>query len=728
MELYAIPAYPHPVKIVQPNGTTITLVGHGDEHCNYVTTTDGYTLLKNEQGIYCYAMKQDGHLVVSEYSASDVSFREEKELQMLARLPKHLRQEQPQGVRQVRCFSPATSQEERFATLSRAMEAQRKYRGLVILVNFNDCRFRMADSEIKEIYQNMMSQRNFTGYYDTAKNPSFQPCTGSVRDYFYDNSNGLFDPEFDVVGPITINHSKFEMEGFENSWTIARDVIRAVDSKVDFSRYDSDNDGEVDMFYIVYAGYASSYTGNDERLVWPHASNMYGWYYNVKADGMNLGRYACSTELYGWSSHGDNDLNGIGTICHEFSHVLGYSDHYDTDYGDHNHPGEWDVMSGGSYMGMYGRTPVGYNAYERMVGGFLKPVLITEPGDFSMIPLNEDAATAYRLNTRQRGSDGLCSEFFLFENRQRSRWDAELPSHGMLVWRVDSTDVSLWEENKVNATERLGFQLVRAMGGSSASARDPFPGTGKVSRLTNNTKPANLLSYKNYKSSLIVDGITETNGIIHFSVEKDAVNEYKRPADALFYETFFKSDGIGGGDEDFVGPSTGGLFVPDNEGWSTKDAYAGFQCGIYGSGLSAGTAETPVLNFSEEEAVYELNVMLAPVNKESTKVTLTVSSGSAKLLDENGQAVSSIVYAYTSTSNWTDCRAFVLAKGDFKLKFKANKRRFFIDEVIITASDMTGIEELTTTVEPMPLYNLQGQRVQECHGLVLSKDHKSVIR
>ena len=52
----AIPADPTPIQVTQPDGTTVTVALHGDEFFHFTTTLDGYTVVKNAQGFYTYAM------------------------------------------------------------------------------------------------------------------------------------------------------------------------------------------------------------------------------------------------------------------------------------------------------------------------------------------------------------------------------------------------------------------------------------------------------------------------------------------------------------------------------------------------------------------------------------------------------------------------------------------------------------------------------------------------
>ena len=217
--------------------------------------------------------------------------------------------------------------------------------------------------------------------------------------------------------------------------------------------------------------------------------------------------YACSTEIAGWENY-YSDVNGIGTFCHEFGHVLGLPDLYDTDYsgsgGESRHPGDWSIMSGGSGDN-FGRNPVGYCLYERYALGFTTPTLISSPGPKVLDPL-DTSNQGLRLNTPNK------QEYFLLENRQAGKWDRNLPGHGMLVARVDSSNVRAWEYNDVNVNpHRMYYYLLRAQYSGRDSGSDPFPGTANVTELTNYTSPS-LLTWNQQFNEYAIKDITESRG------------------------------------------------------------------------------------------------------------------------------------------------------------------------------------------------------------------------
>ena len=508
----AVPAHKGAVKMTQPDGTTVTIRLHGDEYLSFNTTTDGYSIVKNNQGYYVYAELRNGQLQPTARVAHDVVERSADEQSYLSGIKKYQTPAMTQAVVNEKTKELSRRSAARQQASNRAAQYDySNFRGLIILVEFSDRSFSRSDYD--SIVSDLANAENYKGF------STRYPYTGSVRDYFSDNSAGLFQPHFDVVGPVKVNRSQYYAKKTQNAAQVVYDAVTAADSKVNFKDYDRNNDGMVDMIYFIFAGYGSNYGGNDERLIWPHASQVYnpqnyGW---VRKDGVYLGRYACSTELYGWSSQSEKIIDGIGTICHEFSHVLGLPDFYDTDYeengGESHHPGGWDVMAGGSYNN-YGRTPVGYTLFERYAIGFATPEVIDAPGQYTLQNVSNNVG--YRINSPQS------NEYFLLENRQKDKWNQYGPGHGMLVFRVDSTNSDVWNSNQVNVNPSHNyFELLRAGGYKSDEGSwgsDPFPGTKKVKTLNNETSPANMKTWTGKNTPWGLDNIKEANGVITFDV------------------------------------------------------------------------------------------------------------------------------------------------------------------------------------------------------------------
>ena len=499
-QAHAVPAYPYPVTVTQPDGTTLTLLGHGDEFYNYITTQDGYSLLQNEEGCYVYATRQNGQLVKTSMVAHDPALRTAHEANFLQGVRKGLIDENL-----VTVARKAKKQE--FSSTLNISNNYQNFRGLIILINYTDVQFTRSD--VQEFYSHMFNDIGYTGYTnEDGSTNDWGKCTGSVRDYYSDNSNGIFAPQFGVAGPFNVNYKSTEGRNqYRKIFTAA--VQAAGNAGVDFSQYDCDGDGIVDMVYFLVAGHGSNVTGNTSNLLWPHKSEL-----SVRVNGYWIKLYASSTELCGRET--TNVIDGIGTVCHEFTHVLGFPDLYDTDYessgGQSHHPGNWDVMAGGCYLNN-SRTPTGYSAFEKYALGFVMPKKITRESKFTLHPQGT-THESYRLDTPK------ANEYFLLENRQKtSKWDAYLPGHGMLVVRVDSSES--WS-NGVNTNPAHNHYVLLRAGGSTSGAQpsDPFPGTENVVYLSNNTT-ANLKTWNGTSNEYVIYNIQEKNGNISFSTMKE---------------------------------------------------------------------------------------------------------------------------------------------------------------------------------------------------------------
>ena len=510
----AVPAHPGTVKVQQPDGSFVTLRLLGDEWQHFQTTADGYSVVKNQKGYYVYAEKKNGQLQASALVAHDEAERTASEQAYLSAVMKYQAPDMSERLVQERQLVQQRQQEilaGRRAQGNRATNYS-NFRGLIILIEFNDKGFSRED--YPEIMNDMVNMEGYTGFDNLT-------LTGSVRDYFSDNSGGKFQPQFDIVGPYKVKFSQYDCNiNKENK--IGQILKAAIDSadvvgNINFKDYDGDGDGNVDLVYFIVAGNGANYTGNNEDLWWPHRSSFWG----LKRDNVNIRDYASSTELLGYMTRPTTiRIDGIGTICHEFSHVLGLPDFYDSDYekggGQSNDPGIWSVMAAGCYADN-GDTPVGYSLYERYSVGFCdNPEKITAEGSYTLEPLFS-SFTGFRIDSP------VNNEFFLFENRQKNafKWDKYLPGSGMLVHRVDKTNSGVWYSNTVNANpDHNYYEVVRAGGkNSSGSAADVFPGTRKVRMLNANTTPANLKTWSGKATRWGLKDIQMTNGVITFDTE-----------------------------------------------------------------------------------------------------------------------------------------------------------------------------------------------------------------
>ena len=505
---FAIPAMRMWRSFKQADGTILKVMTVGDEHFNYALTEDNIPVLPHN-GSYYYARIEDNQLVPSSVLAHDKALRKGKE-ELVAAAIQQVRQLQKQHEMHVNSKPFGEG-------LGMTWEGKKK--GLVILVEFEDVAFkdpknvltlRPREKDVKTLYENMLNKVGYT---------NDNGAIGSVHDYFLDQSNGKFDLTFDVVGPVKLKHPhQFYGErtanmNDANAPQMIIDACNAIQGQVDFSKYDWDDDGEVEQVYVIYAGEGEA-TGGESSTIWPHKYSLTDAGLDALTfNGQTINTYACSNEIIRAKVNEKSRIyySGIGTICHEFSHCLGLPDFYDTRGGSNIGSGRYDLMCGGSYNGgpeslinVYGGTgigtvPAGYDAYEKAYMGWLKPITLgdeaVEVKNMKGLAEGGDAYFLYNPDTK--------NEYYIFENRTPHRWDAELPGHGLMVFHVDF-DAYSWRMNNLNAASAQRhprFTIVSADGRLDHDTQnsDPFP-TDLNNSLTKSTDPR-LSFYTNYNVS-----------------------------------------------------------------------------------------------------------------------------------------------------------------------------------------------------------------------------------
>ena len=477
LSLFAIPARRGAMTLTQPDGSQLTAYLHGDAYYHYYTTADGKMLQRDAEGFYrATAMPSDEELQARQNNS-----------------PRHIAKQQ------------------------HGSELNLAPRGLIILVNFSNLSFKTDIAEIDSMINGLNYSRRYSGYGTDGRH-TIITSSGSARQYFHETSCGQYNPVFDVIGPVTVSQ-KYSYYGGNNSngddknpEQMVKEACQLVDDEVDFSIYDNNNDGYVDFVYIIYAGYGEA-DGAGDNYIWPH--NYWLSASNVKCvvDGKTVDNYACSNEI----DYTNRQHDGIGTFCHEFSHVLGLPDLYVTNNGTHKTMGSWDILDYGPYNND-GNTPPHYSAYERFFMGWLKPVVINSACDIELPALSEVNTAALLTSSGQHngvGNNPNPTTFYLLENRQKKGWDAYLPGHGMLITKV-SYSQSKWDDNTVNNTRSsMGVDIVEADGSAPAYDEDDYD-NGYFGKLKD-AYPAGANAFTKLNEYQVTD-ITETNGIIYFKV------------------------------------------------------------------------------------------------------------------------------------------------------------------------------------------------------------------
>ena len=378
-------------------------------------------------------------------------------------------------------------------------------KGLVVLVDFKNKKF--EDSHDLEYYKRIINERNLS-MSDNGKT-----YYGSVRDYFLAQSNGQFDLDFDVVGPVTMSENygyygqDSDYQKDANVDKMIREACDAISDQVNFADYDWDGDGEADQVFFLYAGLGQA-SGGAASTIWPHESKLQYWASGkIKYATGTVNTYACANELQPISQGVKYYIPaGIGTICHEFSHCLGFADMYDTNGQQNYGMSIWDLMDQGSYMDD-GFCPSNYTAFERIYAGWVEPIELSDPATVEAMKSSSEYGRPFIIYNYKN-----TNEYFLLENRQNTGWDSELyDCNGLLITHIDY-DISAWTNNTVNATggKRQRCTVVCADGTQDfqnvASLRGdayPYESKGVVinDEFTDDSDPAAKLYYKNSDGS-----------------------------------------------------------------------------------------------------------------------------------------------------------------------------------------------------------------------------------
>ena len=389
LSLMAKPARPGFFPYTQPDGSTILIQQHGDEWGHWTTNKAGEVVRMDEDGFYRVV---EG--MTADMAAQAASIRRKAMRQMAS------------------------------ASRSKAPIALGQKHFLLVMAEFSDLSFKIDNPN--QAFSDMLNQ---PGYSDNGAN-------GSARDYYYENSQGVFEPIFDVFGPIKLSQNMAYYGANDSSGNdknpeqAVKEACQAIDNIVDFSNYDLDGDGEVDLVYMVYAGKGEA-DGGSSNTIWPHQWNLSAAGVNLILDGKTVDRYACGSEL-----NGSGSIDGLGTICHEFGHAMGLPDFYDTDY-DTNGQGrtllDYSLMDSGSYNND-GWTPPYLNMEERIMIGWLQEDAILEfPKNGSYTLESVQNNIGYKIPTDMEG------EYILLECRNKEGWDKYIPAAGLIAYHVDKS-------------------------------------------------------------------------------------------------------------------------------------------------------------------------------------------------------------------------------------------------------------------------------------------------
>ena len=694
----AVPAKPGKHTFTQSDGTTITVQNVGDEWHHSLVTEDGLTIIRTDNGDFVYRTPSGASNVL----AHNAGQRTADEQAFLAANDGNLTMQ-----------ALETQQQKARRTSARKVSGPKKV-GSTQVPNTGSPRVPIILIQYKDV-----SMKNSKSAFEA----QYKTSSKSVYQYFTDQSNGKYTPQFDVYGIYTLDSNRSVYGGNDNSGNdqglgrMVEQAITKAGNDIDWSLYDNDGDEEADVCIVVYAGPGEA-QGASSNTIWPCqwdlASAKYYGYGDVGSmtrNGVTINRFAVFNETTGSSDY-SSTMDGIGTFCHEFSHCLGLPDWYETTYTNGYYGMDyWSLMNTGCYNGLTidGDTPIGYCAYEKNFMGWID--LIT--------PV---AGTKYTLdvfNQKNEATDQAVkivsplnqNEYFILENRQQQGWDVCIQDEGVMINHVTYV-ASRWEDNTVNNKAVQLMTIIPADNSLSTSTNsgDLWP-NGSKTEFTDSSTPASKLNMKadgslasstggaGYLSKPVTEFTMNNDGTVSFWYMKGEISPLDAPvlADATNVgNTSFKatwSDNIDIAHTytllvnvkaavQTLLSSTFGTGV--TSGWTTSGSTTNSSGAIQlGSRNSTGSVTSPSVTPTSNKLTVSV---VAAVYSNDTNVPMKVS------VLNGSTTVGSETFTLTSSSYNTFNKVFdVSANTAYTVKIESTTRqkRVMLQSATISSGDAT---------------------------------------
>ena len=513
-------AIQQPFDVSQPDGTTLAVRLIGDYDFHWYETIDGALLYPLNGSFYIAETAFDGTLYPSKQLAHNRKFRSAEELTVI-------------GKQSVELFFEAVKRNEEQRVLRQPTIGSNHYcphtgktKVVVILAEYTDTKFTLPDPKRSfDLMFNSMEELEDLGNGEHRNH-------GSIRQYFIDMSFEAFQPEFQIVGPVSLPNEMKYYGGTsangndEKSSAMVSDALALVEDQIDFTQpdYDLDNDGRIDAVIIVYAGYGQN-SGGPVESVWARANSS-----SAVVDGKQLGRFCMASELNLNEAYWSNrdlapQINGVGVFCHEFSHTMGLPDLYPTTstaYLDNQEMEYWDLMDGGEYVNN-GYRPTAYTAWEREAMGWMTIEELNNQNMHLNISPVLEGGKAYKMVNPE--SD---TEYMVLENIQKRGWNTSLPGHGLLVYHVNyPSGVVNMGDRPNNTPHKPNVAIVPADGILASSyliGNETSWGTGVKEDDDGNIISNNIATRTDYFNSHYGDPFPGSQGIIQLSYSQNLPN------------------------------------------------------------------------------------------------------------------------------------------------------------------------------------------------------------
>ncbi|MDR1345779.1 MAG: M6 family metalloprotease domain-containing protein, partial [Bacteroidales bacterium] len=416
-----------PATLKQPDGSQIACLLSGDEYYNWVSDTNGYTLLKNAQGWIVYAALADGALVPTEYLAYSIDPRTvglvpylnisaEKRTQIRANFIN-----QTAAAAQLRHPAQAAPQNAPASNTYRTGTLN----NIVIYISFPDADFTTTHNQILPNFNGTIRGSSMQQYYKDISNNNFH-----INSTFFPAQSGTTVLSYQAPH----NRSYYEIDNDEPTGriiehTLLHDAVVSMQSAIEAAftgvQLDYNNDGNVDNIIFVVQGN----TGGWSTLLWPHRWVLYTYqpYYDNEL-------YLNGKMVWDYNLVLENHV-GVSTLVHETYHTLGAPDLYRYQ-GDFDPVGSWDIMASNATPPQSSSAHISHKYGEFLIDNDIQE--ITASGTYTLYDIWDRTPghkKAYKLATSNP------DEWIYLEYRKKTSevYESNIPGEGIVIYRVKTS-------------------------------------------------------------------------------------------------------------------------------------------------------------------------------------------------------------------------------------------------------------------------------------------------
>lgn len=313
---------------------------------------------------------------------------------------------------------------------------------LVIPVSLDSSKEKYHDEYLKNINIAFNGDNTTTGFE-------------SVKSYYQKASNGLCNLDITVldewytspkytVASLTSSFRNFNL-GYINYHPVdemGQSILKYYDSKIDYTQFDSNNDGSIDAVWFIYDCDIDS---SDSSAFWAYTVNStlpFDNHYNVKDeykyDSKFMGFYAFGGVGFmvpgAYANYNkDNIIVDSHTYIHETGHLFGLDDYYDYN------------SRVGCNRGLYGASMMDFNIgdldpYSKLLLNWIDPYVITGNGTIDFTLDSYEKANSVIIIADHRLTSIYDSYYMIeyYTNTDLNQNDKPIDGNGIRILKINS--------------------------------------------------------------------------------------------------------------------------------------------------------------------------------------------------------------------------------------------------------------------------------------------------